>query len=768
MPDYDFSTINDKEFEELACDLLNAGFNFGLQSFKSGQDKGIDLRWSSPDNKNSLVVQAKHYRRSGFSSLLSVLKADELKKIRKLKPDRYILVTSVPLSPQQKDTLWFTLKPFVQTPNDIFGPEDLNRLLGSHEAIEKRHFKLWFSSVSLLSRLLNNAIEGRSRYLIERIIKRFPSYVLTERLDEANKILEKQKLLLITGQPGIGKTTLAEIMILERMRMGFEVFEILTVREGEDVMSIDPDRKQIFYMDDFLGDIHMEIVSGRRSDSELSLFIDRVRNSPNKYILLTSRTVVLQKAMEKFEKLRRSKLKDDRIELELDDYTEFQRAEILYNHVYFSPSGEALSKAILKSKFYWKVLEHDNFAPRLIEVITDAGRISGMSISEFQEFAEDTLENPSEIWRLSFLNEIGYWERCFLYTLFTFWMAQPAKFPAAFMARLQYEKDQNNRILSSHQFTESAKALSGSFILISRGETDNDSVYEFINPSLADFLDSELAESPDELKAILSSAVFAEQLHRFRSGNTSLSQELQLVLLERITSGKLDSRTYLKQPNHLTKAEALKLLCEFCPEIPLDVAIYDLMIEMDLDGWYDLDEVLYFIADRPERLPRAYDYIDQNFDEIIGQIITGTDSDADPEEFIQLFERWKKNLVTYSQGWDGSAYLNNFIDEAMQSSLQLIQNRSSDFEDVDDVKEQFENLERRFTSLKEAIFPQTPWAVNYSLPQYDEAYWSLKTEENYRRLQEESDVEDHYNDPQHEDDLKPAIDDLFSLLRDLR
>jgi len=99
MSNYTFSTINDKEFEQLARDLLNAKLKLNLQNFKSGKDGGIDLRFSTVDNSNALVVQAKHYAGSNFSKLKSELKSKELKKVEKLAPESYIFVTSLPLSP---------------------------------------------------------------------------------------------------------------------------------------------------------------------------------------------------------------------------------------------------------------------------------------------------------------------------------------------------------------------------------------------------------------------------------------------------------------------------------------------------------------------------------------------------------------------------------------------------------------------------------------------------------------------------------------------
>ena len=58
MPDYDFLNLSPPEFEDLTRDLLQKHFNITLESFTSGRDNGIDLRYSSSAN-NDLIIQCK-------------------------------------------------------------------------------------------------------------------------------------------------------------------------------------------------------------------------------------------------------------------------------------------------------------------------------------------------------------------------------------------------------------------------------------------------------------------------------------------------------------------------------------------------------------------------------------------------------------------------------------------------------------------------------------------------------------------------------------
>jgi DNA polymerase III delta prime subunit len=465
MNNYNFSTLNDKEFEQIVKDLLNAKYNLELQDFKVGKDKGVDLRYSIPSNNNSIVVQVKHYLNSGYSQLKSTLISTELKKVKDLKPNRYIVATSLPLSVIQKDDLKHKLSPFVLTSNDIIGQEDLNSYLSEFKEIEKKYFKLWFSSINVFNAILHNAVEGRSKYLLQRIREKIPFYVVTKKLDEANSILQKDKLLLISGQPGIGKTTLAEILIFDRAKNGCKIYEVTNIKEAEEVISFDNEEKQLFYFDDFLGANYLEIINAHKTETQLTAFVERIRRTPNKYIILTTRTVVMTQAIEKCEKISRSNLGNQQFEIKLTDYSLFEKALILYNHLYFKCVKTDLFEAIINKNFYRRIIEHKNYTPRIIDFITDNTKIENFSSKEYTKYILSNLNYPDEIWNHSFENQIGYFERNLLLTLYTFNNSiNETELYSAFESRLDYEKNINNQIIKTNQFKESIKTLLNGFI----------------------------------------------------------------------------------------------------------------------------------------------------------------------------------------------------------------------------------------------------------------------------------------------------------------
>ncbi|MFR9543391.1 MAG: restriction endonuclease [Rikenellaceae bacterium] len=340
MTNYDFSTLNDKDLEDLMCELLSSELSLRLQKFKSGKDGGVDLRYSTNSRNNSIVVQVKHYAGSGYKALLRELEKERV-KIEKLETvERYIIATSVPLSPQNKDVIKSLLAPYVLSTSDIFGKEDINTLLTKFPYIEKNSYKLWLSSVNVMQTVLHNAVQGRSAFEEKRIRKNLSLYVITKDYNKALNILRVDKMLLISGMPGIGKTSLANLITYYVLSRGFQLVYIDDIREAEDLFITD-NSKQLFYFDDFLGSNYLDIVHGNKSRSIVN-FVDRIKESKNKFLILTTRSTILNQAKASDEKIGRSNISSNKCEIVIENYSDLDKAKILYNHLYHSDIEKSL------------------------------------------------------------------------------------------------------------------------------------------------------------------------------------------------------------------------------------------------------------------------------------------------------------------------------------------------------------------------------------------------------------------------------------------
>jgi hypothetical protein len=152
---YDFSTISPADFEDLTRDLLGRELGIRFEAFPDGPDDGMDGRHAGAEG--DVILQAKHYYRSGFSKLKSKMK-QERASIDALQPKRYILATSAALTPANKTTLAAFVGPALLGPGDIFGPQDLVALLRKYPDIETAHQRLWAQSSAVLKALVTDAV----------------------------------------------------------------------------------------------------------------------------------------------------------------------------------------------------------------------------------------------------------------------------------------------------------------------------------------------------------------------------------------------------------------------------------------------------------------------------------------------------------------------------------------------------------------------------------------------------------------------------------
>lgn len=485
MSTYDFRSLSPQDFEELVRDLIQAEENIRLESFGPGKDKGIDLRHAEGDG--NLIVQAKHYVGSGFNALLGAVRREK-PKVQKLSPSRYVIATSVSMTPDRKKKLQEALDPHIVEPSDIFGAEDLNNLIGKHEKIEGQHFKLWITSTTVLKRLLNNATYARSEQEVERIRRDARLFVPNAGLSEVLRRLQDDGLLIISGQPGVGKTTLARMISLFYLDRDWD---LVVVEDFEEALQVfNGAVKQIFFFDDFLGQIRLTLDVIRRVEPRLLEFIDRVKSSPNTRFALTTREYILKRAQIESEKLSDPIIDLRKYVVDLASYTRPIRANILYNHIYFSDISDEKKNVFLKKDYYLEIIDHSNFNPRLIEHLTSSAHTQNVRVRDYADWIRNTLDHPEGLWDHAFRKHLTVAAKNLIISLFFF--GGSANFE---LLQTSFEKfhrassDRHGHTTASDDFRHAVKETESSFIRVDPWHVD------FINPSVRDYLDQALLET---------------------------------------------------------------------------------------------------------------------------------------------------------------------------------------------------------------------------------------------------------------------------------
>jgi len=477
-----------------------------FQRFATGPDQGADLlsgAWVS----QGTVVQCKHYWRSGFNKLKAVLADKELPKVRKLNPKRYVIATSVALTLRNKQDLLGIFQPYCHGLDDIYGCDDFNTLLRAFPDVETTHYKLWLTSAEVLKRVLHHGSVVWNALTKADLERKMSLYVQTPAYGVALDILKKHNYCVISGIPGVGKTTLAEILVTRLMEDGFA---LLAVRGeiGEALEMVDVRKRQVVYYDDFLGQSSISERLGKKEDRSLIRLLREAKQARSLKVVFTTREYILQDAMRVYEPLSGPELEIAKCIVKAEDYTRGHRGRILYNHVYFSGLSRDYANALAENGAYKQIVDHKNYNPRIIEWMTMG--ITTPPASRFVSEFVRMLDNPLRIWEHAF-EQIGADARAILLCLASIVGSMSLdELRQAWLATTQPSKEALGNIELRDRFSSAMKRIDGSFI---RTERDHSTTgISFHNPSIRDYITRRIADDDGLLLELLSTASFFQQI----------------------------------------------------------------------------------------------------------------------------------------------------------------------------------------------------------------------------------------------------------------
>ncbi len=580
------------------------------------------------------------------------------------------------------------------------------------------------------------------------------------------------------------------MLVYQRMIEGFELVKITDqIQEAEQVFSPSPDKRQVFYFDDFLGSTHSEILFPRNRDSSIVAFIERIRETPNKLLILTSRTNVYNQASYSSERFQRVPFSKYECEIQLDSYNTEEKARILYNHLYFSDLPSEYKDEICAEKNYWKIIRHRNYNPRIIELITNPLILESVLPSQYLGLILAKLSSPVDVWKGAYENQLTHEARRLLVCLYSLeinWGGVPEiPLRQVFQKRMRYELERNG-ISTNHNAFDSAIAVLLRGMVSSTTNITEDGEYReyrLHDPSIIDFLNTYIAKSFDEKAGLLHSILYLDQFERFwsleKSESKSFKRDIGLIpmseyekrSLQAAILERLNEYEFLEKYGHSRNRDLFIafLLSHLCP--------IDEVID-EIQRWYDqidrqeiqedqLEMFLQFLLTLPGTKMRSRIMEDWN------SILLAFFSKSTDWNFLQrflssFFKAYDFDYETYMGSSENKAYVQGIVDTFWERNIdslinyqqRFVQHVFSDY-DFDHVfgelKDEVENLclafkvepSRAFDKISEIDKEQTlNEAIDYS-NQYDA--WGADTLEQDRI--------DMFRDSM-QDGLR-GIDDLF-------
>lgn len=341
----------------------------------------------------------------------------------------------------------------------------------------------------ILYSMLNSNLEAEN-YLLKTTENKLKEIILNSVIfvehgyyDYTYKLLNKYNCCIISGSPGVGKTITAGSLVLDFINEGYDFIYI----SGDFAAlsnSFNPDRKQVYLFDDFLG---MVSLNKNITDMEISSFscsISEAINNNKTKIIFTTREYILNQATLEYELQNKFFKFTKKATIEFTEYSEYTKALMLFNHIEKSELHRNDIASILKNENYLELIYHKNFSPRIIEWMTTTF-INNRTITNksFYDIFIENLENPSEIWSFVFNNitDISKEILCAL-------ALNEGQLELNSIHKILYELNKNSLsdIKLSSQIDEGLKELGNSMISILNIESKT--IINFLNPSVYDFM----------------------------------------------------------------------------------------------------------------------------------------------------------------------------------------------------------------------------------------------------------------------------------------
>lgn len=346
-----------------------------------------------------------------------------------------------------------------------------------------------------------------TKYELEEMRKSNEVFYETNAYKEAKDKLENQNIIILHGEPWVGKTSTARKLVMNYIEKGYmfifgNVDDLAEIKE-----KIAIDEKIICLLDDFLGS-NVQYLEKNVAESTLDRIVRNVKNSKDKKLILTTRTYIYNNAKKLFLKFHHATSIKDEYLIDVANYNYLEKGNILYNHMEKNNLiGTDKHIQLVDDEFYTRVISHENFNPGVIALICE--RLKDKENIDVKKYIRNALNSPEQLWDEEY-QKLSIYEKMILIIIVLFGVKVPERcVNEQFSKIIENEKIQ---LLDKETFAKSIHVLSNAFIKVTFDD-EQEKELEVCKHSVADYIIKKMKDGKIDIDRYIKSASYIEVLH---------------------------------------------------------------------------------------------------------------------------------------------------------------------------------------------------------------------------------------------------------------
>lgn len=432
-------------------------------------------------------------------------------------------------------------------------------------------------------------------------------FVPTSITSKCLKHLENNNLLILTGNPGVGKTYNSYFLTAKLM----EDCCILLHSPNNNLKNIlkkyNTEEKFVLFIDDVFGSNEKNFMLNLGEEEIVSLIESK---SDNLKIIINSRCSIFEDVNNQFDKIERLKLKP--FVIEVSNFTCLEKARILVKHLKCNNiSNEKIKQLFEEDKYLfdnypskqkiYKILFHKNYNPRAIDLATNA---IDEETSDFVSYILKILNNPFLIYEHAYNSNLDDNDREILRIIY---LKSRSNFDNIIYTDEIFKFGAKLKI-TADAVRLSLRKLEKSFICQYCNKSGN-YICKLYNPSILDFCSMifessydmikyiDLIENPDDLKNVLKNTKIddTKKIEKIQELKYNEYDDIKNISPEKIKSNR-DFVNYLIDDIFENQNYYYSNMDYFCGDDYVD----DSIIINKIENSKKIDKYISFISGEPK------------------------------------------------------------------------------------------------------------------------------------------------------------------------